>query len=1134
MKKTLAIIIVCFAIFGTAMLAFAAPVAPLYRSIIPETDNTYYIGTTTPSNLRYNGNFNNLTISGTCTGCGGGSTYAATYPVTLTGSNFGLAFGTTTANTWSQLQTFGAGFISNASSTIKSTLTLSPLATPAGTFLAANANGTIIATTTPSGGSTNYWTLTGNDIYNNNSGSVGIGTMTPGSRLEADGVIDTISAPSGFSATLEPETLVSPGSDSLSFLYGPTPSSSGSGNSNIAETGYTGTVGGVTNYSLYSYLVINGTQYTSPTATSIYVSNPATAQDNGSDNGSAENASYTGYTNNDTVSATVYSYRSISGIQYLSPSGFGISPIVLSNNPSGIDWIWNQDTNSDSSNPDGYWICINDQTLSTNNCFDVGNVLTYADNNSSGAIAAPTPIGIPYGNDVTWSAATTGDGSTPVDGYILENVTAGTSIDVGNTTSYSDTGFGGTVSLNPFSGFLSIGQAFSFDLFAASISPSGNAYYNDNGNGYSINTTEPYSNGTQFWVVHTVSSTAGNAWRELENDAYGAGNGFDGPHDQTFYQTSGYSGTSTVTPSRYGIVSDGTTLTRNYEAFSQRISPSILYSFNHTDSGTTDPNDSQYYYFKYQQTNSSDGVRVLESINGSGYADGEDNTGGTGTFYQDALSGAFNGPATVTPNSLATTAIIASSTAASALDPANIIVDSSSATPAPSISFTDGVFNQFFKIGYDPSYTTPYLSSPTGNFVLREGATDLAHFYSTSDEFNVNGNSSYTFSIGSSGIAAEVSIVPTSASNLFAIGGNLSTSEFIVTSTNVGVASGTPGSLFSIGSTNGINFSTATSTFSSTGGINLTNGCFAVKGVCVGGSSGGITAIGPIGKTQTGPTVTFATSSTSFNGLTASTTITAAANLITFSNTLAGVLGVGAGGLGNTSFASSTIPIFDGIKFVGYATSSLGLGTVTNILANNGLTGGTITTTGTVGIDSTLLSANGLVMWNGSKLVATGTPQLTVGYLTATSSSASTFTGSVGIGTSTPFAKLSIQTNSSSAYPFALATSSTRTLFAIDPVGNQISDGDIPTLSSCGTSPSVIGDNTQGIITTGSGISVTACTLTFADGGYPSNANAVCTISTNSLVALGDVSSLSNTSATFGLSASLASGNIYYHCGATQ
>lgn len=78
-----------------------------------------------------------------------------TYPVQSSGGNtpiISLAFGTTTANIWSQLQTFTGGFLSSASSTINGgSLTLTPLGTAAGTFLAADPTGKIIATTTPSG-----------------------------------------------------------------------------------------------------------------------------------------------------------------------------------------------------------------------------------------------------------------------------------------------------------------------------------------------------------------------------------------------------------------------------------------------------------------------------------------------------------------------------------------------------------------------------------------------------------------------------------------------------------------------------------------------------------------------------------------------------------------------------------------------------------------------------------------------------------------------------------------------------------------------------------------------------------------------------------------------------------------------
>jgi hypothetical protein len=71
------------------------------------------------------------------------------------------------------------------------------------------------------------------------------------------------------------------------------------------------------------------------------------------------------------------------------------------------------------------------------------------------------------------------------------------------------------------------------------------------------------------------------------------------------------------------------------------------------------------------------------------------------------------------------------------------------------------------------------------------------------------------------------------------IGTNIVTDGTLNVGSLFGIATSSPGSLFSVGGVT--NFTTATSTFYSNGGINLAGGCFAVNGTCVGGGSGGTT-----------------------------------------------------------------------------------------------------------------------------------------------------------------------------------------------------------------------------------------------------------------------------------------------------
>jgi hypothetical protein len=113
-----------------------------------------------------------------------------------------------------------------------------------------------------------------------------------------------------------------------------------------------------------------------------------------------------------------------------------------------------------------------------------------------------------------------------------------------------------------------------------------------------------------------------------------------------------------------------------------------------------------------------------------------------------------------------------------------------------------------------------------------------------------------------------------------------------------------------------------------------------------------------------------------------------------------------------------------------------GSGTVTSIATNNGLTGGTITTTGTLGLDTSLLSTNTLTAWNGSKLAATGTPQLTIGNLLATSTTA-TSTVDYGLNVATAGGCLAVNSNCVSLVRPYFASSTGDAVVAIPVVAGE-------------------------------------------------------------------------------------------------
>jgi hypothetical protein len=156
--------------------------------------------------------------------------------------------------------------------------------------------------------------------------------------------------------------------------------------------------------------------------------------------------------------------------------------------------------------------------------------------------------------------------------------------------------------------------------------------------------------------------------------------------------------------------------------------------------------------------------------------------------------------------------------------------------------------------------------------------------------------------------------------------GNLNTTGTSYFGSNVGIGTTTPGSVLSINSV--ANLAAATSTFYSTGGINLTAGCFAVSGTCLSTSGGGVSlsAANVWGALQT-----FSANSTSTE-LSAYSAYFGGSATSSFSTTgaltLATQLTVPNGGTGQTSLTGGQLLFGNGTGAVGsVATSSATCGT---------------------------------------------------------------------------------------------------------------------------------------------------------------------------------------------------------------
>lgn len=379
----------------------------------------------------------------------------------------------------------------------------------------------------------------------------------------------------------------------------------------------------------------------------------------------------------------------------------------------------------------------------------------------------------------------------------------------------------------------------------------------------------------------------------------------------------------------------------------------------------------------------------------------------------------------------------------------------------------------------------------------------------------------------------------------------------------LGIGTTSPGSPFSVGGIT--NFTTATSTFYGTGGINLAAGCFAVGGVCITGTGGTITGttgqnvyisatnvasatstiftstasnvgIGSTSPSQklsvtgnswvTGYTHT-GTSSDTFAGGNPLTAAAAISEVVGQDNTTAGVSNVvqnstsGANAYGDfvlyndnpnslanygalifqsstysstafgTAFSSPnqlalqntvgplTIAASGGSQYINFVAGGVNSTNEVARITSTGLGIGTTTPSAKLSVD-----ASGTATQPGLSLASQGTPYLTGASSTAPGLLVGTTTSSIN------FATVAASTTAGTANNGYFGTISVIAGFentvvklfqVIDQWGHRITGGDAPAITSCGTTPSFIGAANDNDMTIQVGsVSATGCTATFA------------------------------------------------------
>jgi hypothetical protein len=287
-----------------------------------------------------------------------------------------------------------------------------------------------------------------------------------------------------------------------------------------------------------------------------------------------------------------------------------------------------------------------------------------------------TGTGAADGDSVTvaWTANNTGTASN--DGcYVVRQVNGGgynDYIDVGNVVTFLDdnTGWSATPVVTPtYPDFIATGATRNYSGYTIGSTPVATVVYS--GTSENIAFTDD-SSGNPYVIQHYWLGANSLDVRVLNTDL----STYADFTYATYYEedTTGtpFASGSTVIPTTYGYLSDGTALNRDYDFYNYGLVNGVnIYSLSSGIAGVTDPNDGNYYYVVIQFGSVSTSAKLLIDYNGAmAYSDSI--VGASSPIYDDGIT-SITGDITVMPNQAYPACGLFESYGTSSIDPPTII-----------------------------------------------------------------------------------------------------------------------------------------------------------------------------------------------------------------------------------------------------------------------------------------------------------------------------------------------------------------------------------------------------------------------------------------------------------------------------